>query len=102
MVRLILRAIKSVADQVINGKIRLPHSNLDTNSEYDCCWALVDYGAGVNCATRKQFPNATPCGAPSITLTSADGKNLEDDGKETEDNKEGWARQGQAGWTRSR
>ena len=72
--------IKSVAEQVINGKIRLPDLNLDTNSEYDCCWALVDSGAGANCATRKQFPNATSCDAPLITLTTADGKKMENRG----------------------
>ena len=69
-----------MAEQVINGKIRLPDLNLDTNSEYDCCWALVDSGAGVNCATRKQFPNATSCDAPLITLTTADGKKMENQG----------------------
>ena len=37
----------------------------------------MDFGAGVNCATRKQFPNATPRDAPSITLTTADKKNME-------------------------
>jgi len=72
--------IKSVAQQVIDGKIRLPDLDLDTNSEYDCCWALVDSGAGVNCATRTQFPNAIPCDAPFITLTTADGKKMENQG----------------------
>ena len=50
---------------------------MDTNSEYDCCWALVESGAGVNCATRKQFPNATSCDAPLITVTTADGKKMD-------------------------
>ena len=72
--------IKSVAQQVINGNIRLPDLNLDSNSEYDCCWALVDSGAGVNCGTKKQFPSAVPCEAPSITLTTADGKRMNNQG----------------------
>ena len=48
-----LAHMKSVAQQVINGDVKLPDLNMeDTNSEYDCCWALVDSGAGVICATR--------------------------------------------------
>ena len=69
-----------MAKEVINDEIRLPGLNLDTNSEYDCSWALVDSGAGVKCATRNQFPNAAPCDAPLITLTAADGKKMENQG----------------------
>ena len=72
--------IKSVAEQVLNGKIRLPDLSLDTSSEYDCYWALVDSGADVNCATRKQFPNSTSCDVPLITLTNADGKKMKNQG----------------------
>ena len=72
--------IKSVAQQVISGKIRLPDLNLDSNSEYECCWVLVDSGAGVNCGTKKQFPSAVPCEAPAITLTTADGKKMNNQG----------------------
>ena len=47
--------IASIAKKVTNGDIKVPDIDLDTNDEYDCCWALVDSGAGVNVARKEQF-----------------------------------------------
>ena len=63
-----------------NGKIKLPDLHLQNDDGYECCWALVGSEAGVDCATRKQFPNSIPCEAPQITLTCADGKQVQNQG----------------------
>ena len=55
-------------------KISLLNLDLDNNDEYDCAWALVNTGAGVNCGDKKQFEDVEPVDAPIITLTTADGK----------------------------
>lgn len=42
--------IQAVAKKIRNGELTLPDIELESNDEYDCCWALVDTGAGLNCA----------------------------------------------------
>ena len=68
--------ILAVAKQIRDGELRLPDVELESNDEYDCVWALVDSGAGVNCASRKQFPHAEPIHAPEVQLTTAGGETL--------------------------
>ena len=72
--------IKSVVRQVLNGEISLPNLDLENDADYECVWALVDSGAGVNCGTKKQFPGAVPTDAPEISLTTADGKLMRNQG----------------------
>ena len=75
-----LAKIMAVAQQVVSGEIQLPDILLDSDEEYECCWALVDSGAGVNCASRKHFPTATPVEAPEVILTTANGKSMPNQG----------------------
>ena len=72
--------IKSVVRQVLNGEISVPDLYLENDADYECVWALVDSGAGVNCGTKKQFPGAVPTDAPEISLTTADGKLMRNQG----------------------
>ena len=72
--------IASIAKKVTNGDIKLPDIDLDNNDEYDCCWALVDSGAGVNVARQGQFADATPVKAPPVILTTANGAKLPNSG----------------------
>ena len=65
---------------MINGEISLPDLDLENDSEYECVWALVDSGAGVNCGRKAQFPGAVPTEAPEITLTTANGKKMKNHG----------------------
>ena len=64
----------------MNGDIKLPDLDLDHNDEYDCCWALVDSGAGVNVARKGQFAKASPVKAPPVILTTANGAKLPNSG----------------------
>ena len=72
--------IIAVANMISKGEIQLPDIQFDSNEEYECCWALVDSGAGVNCARRSQFPNAVPVEAPQVLLTTANGEPMENRG----------------------
>ena len=72
--------IMAVAKKVRNGEISLPDIELESNEEYQCMWALVDSGAGVNCASRKQIPSAIPVRAPNVQLTTAGGEPLPNSG----------------------
>ena len=72
--------VLAVAKKIRNGELTLPDLKLESNDEYDAAWALVDTGAGVNCASRKQFPDAVPVNAPEVQLTTAGGKNLPNKG----------------------
>ena len=72
--------IIAVAKMVSKGEIQLPDIEFDSNEEYECCWALVDSGAGVNCAKRSQFPDAVPVDAPPVLLTTANGTPMENRG----------------------
>ena len=87
--------ILSVAKQIRDGELRLPDIELDSNEEYDCVWALVDSGAGVNCASRKQFPHAESVPAPEVQLTTAGGETLPNRGamKVTTTSQEGIVRE---------
>ena len=71
--------IQAVAEKVRNGELTLSDVALESNDEC-CCWALVDTGAGVNCASRTQFPNAERVQAPEVQLTTAGGNLLPNDG----------------------
>ena len=68
-----LAQIAAIAKQVNTGKIRLPDLDLENNSDYECCWALVDSGAGVNCAKADPFSEAEDVEAPPVYLTTASG-----------------------------
>lgn len=72
--------ISAIAKQVNSGAIRLPDLNLDNNDEYDCCWALVDSGAGVNVAKSDQFDDTEDVDAPTVVLSTADGALLPNSG----------------------
>ena len=54
-------------------------------------WALVDSGAGVNCAKKGQFSAAVTSDAPAVMLTTADGSYMPNEGaiKVTTMSKEG-------------
>ena len=75
-----LAKIQSLAKQLRDGELNLPDLELDSNEEYDCVWALVDSGAGVNCACKEQFPNAVPVEAPEVLLSTASGDTLPNSG----------------------
>ena len=83
--------IYAVAQQVLNGELELPNLDLDNDEEYSCCWALVDTGAGVNCASEDHFPDGICVPAPEVRLTTADGKRMPNKGamKVTTKSKEG-------------
>ena len=83
--------ISAIAKQVSSGAIRLPDLNLDNNDEYECCWALVDSGAGVNVAKDDQFVDGVDVEAPPVILSTADGALLPNSGamKVTTRSKEG-------------
>ena len=83
--------ISAIAKQVSSGAMRLPDLNLDNNAEYDCCWALVDSGAGVNVAKDDQFVESEDVEAPTVILSTADGALLPNSGamKVTTRSKEG-------------
>ena len=68
--------IHALAKQMRDGTLNLPDLELDSNEEYECIWALVDTGAGVNCASQQQFPDAVPVDAPDVLLTTASGDPL--------------------------
>ena len=87
--------IKSLAQQIKNGDLNLPDVELESNDEYKCLWALVDSGAGVNCSSRDQFPNAERIQAPEVQLTTAGGDLLPNRGamKITTVSKEGVSRE---------
>ena len=70
----------AIARDVKAGRIHLPNVDLETNDEYNCLWALVDSGAGANVARKNHFPDAVPIDAPSITLSTASGGSLPNDG----------------------
>lgn len=70
----------AIARDVKAGRIQLPDVDLETDDEYTCLWALVDSGAGANVARKDHFPNAVPVEAPSITLSTANGEILPNDG----------------------
>ena len=72
--------IASIAKRVVTGDIKLPDLDLDHNDEYDCCWALVDSGAGVNVAREGQFAKARPVEAAPVILTTANGAKLPNSG----------------------
>ena len=73
----------------------MPDIELESNDEYDCCWALVDTGAGVNCASKSQFPHAERVSAPEVQLTTAGGNLLPNQGamKVTTTSQEGIVRE---------
>ena len=72
--------IAAIARKVNSGEIHLPDVNLENNDEYECCWALVDSGAGVNVARKGQFANVCPVEAPPIVLSTASGAKLPNSG----------------------
>ena len=72
--------IHAVAKKIRDGHLTLPDIKLESNSEYECCWALVDTGAGVNVASKSQFPNAEKVQAPEVQLTTAGGSLLPNQG----------------------
>ena len=53
----------------------MPDLNLENNEEYECVWALVDSGAGVNVAKDRQFAGARNVSAPEVVLTTANCEN---------------------------
>ena len=83
--------ISAIAKQISSGAIRLPDLDLANNAEYDCCWALVDSGAGVNVAKDDQFVDSVDVEAPEVILSTADGALLPNSGamKVTTRSKEG-------------
>ena len=87
--------IQAVAKKIRNGELTLPDIELESNDEYDCCWALVDTGAGVNCASKSQFPHAERVSAPEVQLTTAGGNLLPNQGamKVTTTSQEGVVRE---------
>ena len=72
--------IQSVAKKIQSGELTLPDVELESDDEYQCVWALVDSGAGVNCASKTQFPDAEPISAPEVQLTTAGGETLPNKG----------------------
>ena len=72
--------IHSLAKQLRDGELNLPDLELDSNDEYECVWALVDTGAGVNCGSKAHFPDAIPVEAPEVLLTTASGDPLPNKG----------------------
>ena len=72
--------IASIARRVTIGKIKLPDLDLDNNSDYECVWALVDSGAGVNCAKGGTFSDAVDVNAPPVILTTANGTHMPNHG----------------------
>ena len=72
--------IHSLAKQLRDGELNLPDLELDSNDEYECVWALVDTGAGVNCGSKAHFPPAIPVEAPEVLLTTASGDPLPNKG----------------------
>ena len=61
--------ILAVAKKVRSGELSIPDLKMESNDEYEALWALVDTRAGVNCASRNQFPNAVPVSAPEFRST---------------------------------
>ena len=72
--------IAAVAQGIAKGEIKLPDLDLDNDAEYECVWALVDSGAGVNCAKSGQFTAAVVTDAPEVVLTTADGSHMPNQG----------------------
>ena len=56
--RVNLAYLNSVAKQVKSGKIALPDLDLETDSEFEYVWAMVDSGAGANVARREHFSSS--------------------------------------------
>ena len=78
--RMNLAYLNSVAKQVKSGKIALPNLDLETDSEFEYVWAMVDSGAGANVARREHFSNFKPVAAPPISLTIANGDTMHNKG----------------------
>ena len=72
--------ISAIARQESTGKIKLPDLDLDNNDEYECVWALVDSGAGVNVAKGDQFECAEDVEAPPVFLTTANCEHMPNSG----------------------
>ena len=72
--------ISAIAHQINIGKIKLPDLDLDNDKDYECVWALVDSGAGVNVARGDQFSCAEDVEAPSVFLTTANGEHMPNSG----------------------
>ena len=72
------REISDIAGQIAQGKIDLPSLDLDSNSEYEAVWALVDSGAGKSCANKaKHFKHVKTRNAPSnARMATANGQEL--------------------------
>ena len=83
--------IASIARRVNSGKMRLPDLDLDNDAQYECVWALVDSGAGVNCAKEGQFSSAEDVEAPPVMPTTANGEHMPNSGamRVTTQSKEG-------------
>ena len=76
------RTIASIAKRVRDGHYNLPDLQLDSNSEFEAVWALVDSGAGRYCAKRREhFPNTrTDLKASAVRMATANGEELKSRG----------------------
>jgi hypothetical protein len=72
--------LNAVARDVRAGKISLPELDLSNNDDFTYVWALVDSGAGANCARRNAFPLSEKTDAPDISLSTANGELLPNNG----------------------
>ena len=75
-----MATITSIACRVHYGKIRLPELGLENDAHYECVQALVDSGAGVNCAKERQFSGAGDVEAPPVMLKTANGEHMPNSG----------------------
>ena len=54
------RTIASSAKKVRDGHYNLPDLQLESNSEFEAVWALVDSGAARSCAKRREHVSKHP------------------------------------------
>ena len=75
-------SVHQIAKLVREGKLDLPDIKLDSNSDYEAVWALVDSGAARSCAKRKtHFSMATTQLKPSsVRMATASGEELKSRG----------------------
>ena len=76
------RTIASIAKSVRDGLYNLPDVRLDSNSEYEAVWALVDSAAGRSCAKRREhFAHThTELKASTVRMATASGEELKTKG----------------------
>ena len=76
------RSVTQIAKLVREGKLDLPDLELESNSDYEAIWALVDSGAARSCARRKTHfaMTSTHLKPSSVRMATASGEELKSRG----------------------